>query len=110
MTHLLFFNSRLPSKFYTLSLHDALPIFPGQKWPEELITHMKIVVPVKRVVDKDIKIRVKADGSGVELANVKMRSEEHTSELQSRRDLVCRLLLEKKNEQKVVASLQFQIH
>ena len=33
---------------------------------------MKIVVPVKRVVDKDIKIRVKADGSGVELANVKM--------------------------------------
>src|SRR5438874_12123617 len=72
MTHLLFFNSRLPSKFYTLSLHDALPIFPGQKWPEELITHMKIVVPVKRVVDKDIKIRVKADGSGVELANVKM--------------------------------------
>src|SRR6188474_3934395 len=33
---------------------------------------MKIVVPVKRVVDKDVKIRVKADGSGVELANVKM--------------------------------------
>src|SRR6187401_3760772 len=33
---------------------------------------MKIVVPVKRVVDKDIKIRVKADGSGVELAHVKM--------------------------------------
>src|SRR4030088_3479018 len=33
---------------------------------------MKIVGPVKRVVDKDIKIRVKADGSGVELANVKM--------------------------------------
>src|ERR1700742_3500560 len=33
---------------------------------------MKIVVPVKRVVDKDIKIRVKADGTGVELANVKM--------------------------------------
>ena len=33
---------------------------------------MKIVVPVKRVVDKDIKIRVKADGSGVELGNVKM--------------------------------------
>src|ERR1700737_4345696 len=33
---------------------------------------MKILVPVKRAVDKDIKIRVKADGSGVELANVKM--------------------------------------
>jgi electron transfer flavoprotein beta subunit len=33
---------------------------------------MKILVPVKRVVDKDVKIRVKTDGSGVELANVKM--------------------------------------
>ena len=33
---------------------------------------MKILVPVKRAVDKDIKIRVKADGSGVDLANVKM--------------------------------------
>src|SRR3984893_8600474 len=35
-------------------------------------TDMKILVPVKRAIDKDVKIRVKADGSGVELANVKM--------------------------------------
>jgi electron transfer flavoprotein beta subunit len=33
---------------------------------------MKILVPVKRAVDKDVKIRVKSDGSGVELGNVKM--------------------------------------
>src|SRR6202021_2684507 len=33
---------------------------------------MKILVPVKRAVDKDVKIRVKSDGTGVELANVKM--------------------------------------
>src|SRR6266536_201941 len=33
---------------------------------------MKVVVPVKRVVDFNVKVRVKADGSGVELANVKM--------------------------------------
>ena len=33
---------------------------------------MKVLVPVKRVVDKDVKIRVKTDGTGVELANVKM--------------------------------------
>src|SRR4051812_43504020 len=44
----------------------------GRSGPEEPTKTMKIVVPVKRVVDKDIKIRVKADGSGVELANVKM--------------------------------------
>ncbi|HEY6612261.1 MAG TPA: electron transfer flavoprotein subunit beta/FixA family protein, partial [Pseudomonas sp.] len=33
---------------------------------------MKIIVPVKRVVDYNVKVRVKADNSGVELANVKM--------------------------------------
>ncbi|RUX84120.1 electron transfer flavoprotein subunit beta/FixA family protein, partial [Mesorhizobium sp. M7D.F.Ca.US.004.01.2.1] len=33
---------------------------------------MKILVPVKRVVDANVKVRVKADGSAVELANVKM--------------------------------------
>jgi len=33
---------------------------------------MKILVPVKRVVDFNVKIRVKSDGSGVELANIKM--------------------------------------
>ena len=33
---------------------------------------MKLLVPVKRVVDANVKVRVKADGSGVELANVKM--------------------------------------
>jgi electron transfer flavoprotein beta subunit len=42
-------------------------------FPERsLQSAMKILVPVKRAVDKDVKIRVKADGSGVELANVKM--------------------------------------
>ena len=35
-------------------------------------TRLKILVPVKRVVDYNVKIRVKADGSGVDLANVKM--------------------------------------
>jgi electron transfer flavoprotein beta subunit len=36
------------------------------------VTAMKVLVPVKRVVDYNVKIRVKADGSGVDLANVKM--------------------------------------
>jgi electron transfer flavoprotein beta subunit len=40
--------------------------------PEEQIHNMKILVPVKRVVDYNVKIRVKPDGSGVELANIKM--------------------------------------
>jgi electron transfer flavoprotein beta subunit len=52
---------------------------PGQKKPNTTAEYssqsqptMKILVPVKRAIDKDVKIRVKADGSGVELGNVKM--------------------------------------
>src|SRR6202789_1520901 len=40
--------------------------------PIGVLTDMKILVPVKRVVDYNVKIRIKSDGSGVELANVKM--------------------------------------
>src|SRR5215204_7551937 len=67
-----FFNDTATTEIYTLSLHDALPIYqaqlrqglqcPGPRWPPG-------------------------------------RSEEHTSELQSHSDLVCRLLLEKKKKQ-----------
>src|SRR5438105_14008714 len=69
-----FFNDTAPTEIYTLSLHDALPILPidlGAAWPQGRRTY-----------------------SGGRCA----RSEEHTSELQSRVELVCRLLLEKKNE------------
>src|SRR3546814_8503123 len=80
---------------------------------------MKILVPVKRVLDYNVKPRVKADGTGVDLANVKMsmnpfdeiaveeairlkekgRSEEHTSELQSlMRISYAVFCLKKKNE------------
>src|SRR6266496_2540469 len=67
-----FFNDTATTEIYTLSLHDALPIYL-QGDPEG---------PDQRRLQQD------------HLAD---RSEEHTSELQSRRDLVCRLLLEKKN-------------
>src|SRR2546428_8659699 len=80
-----FFNDTATTEIYTLSLHDALPIF------------------LRRVVDKlPCAIRrggiVDLDGASVDLARHDVRSEEHTSELQSRSDLVCRLLLEKKKK------------
>src|SRR5437868_7343880 len=76
-----FFNAPAPSEIYTLSLHDALPIFL-LNIPGEASTVMTTLdgYPMAR--------------QG--LAGV--RSEEHTSELQSRFDLVCRLLLEKKKK------------
>src|SRR5436305_10239361 len=73
---LLFFNVPAPTKIYTLSLHDALPIYQHRD--------VDLARPLLRIGDQF--------GERVD------RSEEHTSELQSRPQLVCRLLLEKKNK------------
>src|SRR5699024_12182531 len=82
---------------YTLSLHDALPIlYPGQKVMQtEVVLERAESLPGRKVSVISI-----ADDMQIRLAEVclqpPLRSEEHTSELQSRFDLVCRLLLEKK--------------
>src|SRR5262245_65604438 len=75
-----FFNDTPPTEIYTLSLHDALPIFNQQ--------------PVRTDVQQPSADRLTA----VHSLNSDDRSEEHTSELQSLRHLVCRLLLEKKKK------------
>src|SRR2546422_11297768 len=84
--HLLsfFFNDTATTEIYTLSLHDALPIY--------------ILVNNAGTTRDNLLFRVKEeDWSTVLDTNLKgARSEEHTSELQSRLHLVCRLLLEKK--------------
>jgi electron transfer flavoprotein beta subunit len=51
---------------------EARLISGAWNWSSEGLTRMKVLVPVKRVIDANVKPRVKADGSGVELANVKM--------------------------------------
>src|SRR5699024_12668497 len=84
--YLFFFTVPLPTEIYTLSLHDALPIFVKII----LIIILLVIIINKFIPAKDInQITMK------ELRE-QLRSEEHTSELQSRFDLVCRLLLEKK--------------
>src|SRR2546422_7492214 len=72
-----FFNDTATTEIYTLSLHDALPISAGKDSGKVL-----------------------SSGAPSEVARVVLepRSEEHTSELQSRLHLVCRLLLEKKKK------------
>src|SRR5947199_7838868 len=78
-----FFNDTAPTEIYTLSLHDALPIFlPRQRPSENLMLGEESLEGGYQVQRIDIEA---------------FRSEEHTSELQSLRHLVCRLLLEKKN-------------
>src|SRR2546430_13410344 len=92
-----FFNDTATTEIYTLSLHDALPILAHQ--------HGVRIDPALRIFQRlragDDEIRV-ANQLFFERADVlpgAVRSEEHTSELQSQSNLVCRLLLEKKNSQ-----------
>src|SRR5438034_2439255 len=84
-----FFKYTTPTAIYTLSLHDALPIY--RRDAGFRATNGEIVT-VGRV---DQKGRIHLRDGRVLPGNYK-RSEEHTSELQSHSDLVCRLLLEKK--------------
>src|SRR5687768_18479967 len=91
-----YYNHTATTNTYTLSLHDALPIS----------LHPRVEGGVDRVIVQGYRecvvlVRHTARprvGAGVERVGVRgrVRSEEHTSELQSRLHLVCRLLLEKK--------------
>src|SRR3989442_6764905 len=79
--HFFFFNDTATTEIYTLSLHDALPILtPGH---DAGAKHVRVG---------------RAAGERAAQQLLHLRSEEHTSELQSRPHLVCRLLLEKKKE------------
>src|SRR3712207_8029866 len=82
-----FFNDTATTEIYTLSLHDALPIWPGG--PVDGV--------LQRAGDGTVVLRGHEE-HGVGPGDRLLRSEEHTSELQSRQYLVCRLLLEKKNK------------
>src|SRR5256885_4401745 len=87
-----FFNDTATTEIYTLSLHDALPISRVFCAPVWLLRVTILEIRVNRNV-----------GRFNQLANVRdhlVRSEEHTSELQSPCNLVCRLLLEKKKKTK----------
>src|SRR5438874_3002945 len=85
-----FCTATATTEIYTLSLHDALPICG--------IFLRGTVATRRKLRTNDLRRRARAEG----LTADDTRSEEHTSELQSRRDLVCRLLLEKKKRQKIM--------
>src|SRR3712207_8443341 len=86
----LFFNDTPTSEIYTLSLHDALPIsgLAGAAIGQDRLALRPLVERIGREA-----VAPRPAGQRVLRA---VRSEEHTSELQSRQYLVCRLLLEKK--------------
>src|SRR2546430_2504894 len=83
-----FFNDTATTEIYTLSLHDALPISALLRAPRVRVGRPRAAL--------DGGIRAHAGGGGAAVRQAPGRSEEHTSELQSQSNLVCRLLLEKK--------------
>src|SRR2546422_5426956 len=92
ISYFFFFNDTATTEIYTLSLHDALPILCNQAW---------------RGIDRSRRCSIgyarKAQATHhhkSRTSSCQGRSEEHTSELQSRLHLVCRLLLEKKKTSK----------
>src|SRR5437870_13862482 len=82
---LFFFNDTATTEIYTLSLHDALPIYPERHGERR----------IKSGARPDSRFR----------RGRASRSEEHTSELQSRGHLVCRLLLEKKKKKNIKSKI-----
>src|SRR5258708_13902160 len=79
-----FFNDTATTEIYTLSLHDALPIYALQSGDIDFMENPSFELLPTLTANKE-KVRTR-------------RSEEHTSELQSPDHLVCRLLLEKKKQ------------
>src|SRR3712207_8459521 len=94
MSNFFFFNDTATTEIYTLSLHDALPIF------DALAAHGDD--PVVEVHGRVAMARDQPDLLAEREGGSTLRSEEHTSELQSRQYLVCRLLLEKKKNKETV--------
>src|SRR2546427_12901198 len=87
---LFFFNDTATTEIYTLSLHDALPILS--------LSTISPAILVSRACSEWTFLAAIASAW---TSKSRFRSEEHTSELQSQSNLVCRLLLEKKKKYKV---------
>src|SRR5688572_30917836 len=89
-----FFNDTPTTEIYTLSLHDALPICPRGS----------CCTKASRVILPSLIVRCVSTIGRPGCSTHTRRSEEHTSELQSQSNLVCRLLLEKKKKTRENAS------
>src|SRR5256885_5846238 len=88
-----FFNDTATTEIYTLSLHDALPI--SDDGPVDLDRHQARPSAI---------LSFASHASTAKRKRVPSRSEEHTSELQSPCNLVCRLLLEKKKKKNCIST------
>src|SRR2546430_6137039 len=94
-----FFNDTATTEIYTLSLHDALPISMKLALIRLAVPSTETRVPMTPAPATSSR-NVASSASVCGDVSRRRRSEEHTSELQSQSNLVCRLLLEKKKTRK----------
>src|SRR5438034_2683815 len=97
------FNDPAPTEIYTLSLHDALPIScrGHQGWMDRVEPSCKHRRSTEKLARRCGGRSPDPLAAGRPRCAPSNRSEEHTSELQSHSDLVCRLLLEKKKKNRM---------
>src|SRR2546422_4830572 len=104
-----FFNHTATTEIYTLSLHDALPIFAARPRgrPSEAALHLVRMRGADRGSHRGLRRCALhcVPSPCASRQTCYTRSEEHTSELQSRLHLVCRLLLEKKKKKQKMSLL-----
>src|SRR3712207_7794111 len=93
-----FFNDTATTEIYTLSLHDALPIYTSDSG-ECSDTAPQDGLLIRQTCHSQLPPHARRSFAS------HPRSEEHTSELQSRQYLVCRLLLEKKKQKSILLHL-----
>src|SRR2546430_15003597 len=98
-----FFNDTATTEIYTLSLHDALPISRAASSPRPPDRSARALRRLGRCTswsgsDALARCALRSGASARPPLRLPWRSEEHTSELQSQSNLVCRLLLEKKKK------------
>src|SRR5688572_33434564 len=96
LTVFFFFNDTATTEIYTLSLHDALPICERDRLRQRPARDRRLQLHLRRRHDHSPSGRPRPPGH--RNRTIVARSEEHTSELQSQSNLVCRLLLEKKKK------------
>src|SRR5690606_40348232 len=89
-----------------LSLHDALPIYDDALVVIEFLSSARHQQLFERELRQGERLDVRGDRSVEPACLFVDRSEEHTSELQSRENLVCRLLLEKKKQEQMTKKAQ----
>src|SRR5205807_10253351 len=100
-----FFTPTAPTEIYTLSLHDALPIFGASGVsPSRLAEDIRPLLSDRETARTSAAQAKAAQKEITGATAILRRSEEHTSELQSPCNLVCRLLLEKKKTKNIDGS------